>query len=614
MSQELERTRYPQTDTPIPSQQRTETLIPSLFSFTALAFFFFGVVLLILLVVGIVKNWSLLTASTSVLVQVLIVLSIVALPLTLISIGIQKGYLSWLAMKQARIATLKAQEELAAMRDQRQRANEQHAMELYLLESRLPADGLGNRAGIYNRETGELIIPPSGNYAPPVPHTLSLKYASPSTGTRVSEEAQPVLPASQQQIHLPTFRQLLASGEIYPGMPDILLCFELLSDEHTGLVCGYEPYRDSLENHSTMFLAGASKSGKTTLMAHVSAQQALLNAAFYIIDPHLSHPEKSLARKLAPLSHAFVLPPAMRDDEIFAVLTHAKAEMQARIDGRETPLSGRPIVFLVDEVLAVLARAQRTQNKEVIAFYRDFALFLRDLGTQYGKWLVAGAFASQYVTKDAFTLPGGKIDFRDGCHNQTILRLPPNQAQALRLLEPEVLRRVRSLPPGQGYMGLFTGELLHMGIGDVTVSDVQEVGKLVSAVAQPKHYQNGFQTGAAPHQTRAASHANAVFSAPFAPPVPLAFTETEEQETGETPAHKPGEQQEPGVEKVSQQKTFSTEQEVQFLTRYQQQPNIKECLRQMHLGTGYYSAAAALLERHNLRARSQKEQQGYKVT
>ena len=210
---------------------------------------------------------------------------------------------------------------------------------------------------------------------------------------------------------------------------------------------------------------------------------------------------------------------------------------------------------------------------------------------------------SDHVTKDAFTLPGGKIQFRDGCHNQTILRLPPNQAQALRLLEPDVLRRVRSLPPGQGYMGLSTGELLHMGIGDVTVSDVEVVGKLVSAVAQPKHYQNGFQTYATPQQTRAASHANAVFSAPFAPPVPLAFIETEEQDSEETPAHKPGEQQEPGVEKVSQQKTLSTEQEVQFLTLYQHQPNIKECLRQMHLGTGYYGAAAALLERHNLRAK-----------
>ena len=107
-------------------------------------------------------------------------------------------------------------------------------------------------------------------------------------------------------------------------------------------------------------------------------------------------------------------------------------------------------------------------------------------------------------------------------------------------------------------MGLFTGELLHMGIGDVTVSDVEVVGKLVSAVAQPKHYQNGFQTSAAPHQTRAASHANAVFSAPFAPPVPQASAETQEQDTGETPADTPGEQQEPGVAKVSQQKTLST--------------------------------------------------------
>ncbi len=308
---------------------------------------------------------------------------------------------------RAVFSLLHMREAYQARQDERRRLNERHQMELYLLETRLPADQNGNRAAIYHRATDELLVPPSGNYPQPVPSHYAPRFDYQDTSTRLLEEEQSAFPP-REQLHLPPFGQLLASGEIAPGMPDILLCFALLTDELTGHVVGYEPYRDRLENHSTLFVAGASKSGKTTLMAHVAAQQALLNAAFYVIDPHLMHPEQSLARKLAPLAQAFILPPAMSDAEIFGVLSHAIAEMQARLAGRETPLSGRPLVFLVDEVLAVLARAQRTQNKEVIALYRDFALFLRDLGTQYAKWQVSGVLASQYVTKEAFALPGGQ--------------------------------------------------------------------------------------------------------------------------------------------------------------------------------------------------------------
>jgi hypothetical protein len=417
------------------NQQTSSAIEPvshQLHPFTAMLLFQFGLFLFLFVVIGMVKNWILLTMGTTLLIQMLLVLFLIALPLTLLGMGCHKGYHCYLSMKQAKIATLKVQEELEALRDERIRRRERHAMELYLLESRLPADQQGNRAAIYNRETESLLVPPSGNYAQPVPTHYAPTFEYTDTSTQVEEEGPHSLPPVQPFI-LPTFGQLLSSGEISPQMHEILMCFELLMDERTGQVTGFEPYRDRLENNSTMFLAGASKSGKTTIMAHIAAQQALLNAAFYVIDPHLSHPEKSLARKLAPLSHAFILPPAQSDAEIFTVLTHAKAEVEARVEGRETSLTGRPIVFLVDEVLAVLARAQRTQNKEVISFYRDFALFLRDLGTQYAKWHVSGILASQYVTKDAFSLPGGKIDFRDGCHNQIILRLPPNQAQALRL-------------------------------------------------------------------------------------------------------------------------------------------------------------------------------------
>jgi hypothetical protein len=178
---------------PTSSQQ---IIIPSPFSFTALAFFFFGIVLLLLLIVGIIKNWSLLTASTSVLIQVVIILCVIGLPATLIGVGIQKGYLSWVNMRQAKLEITqreleleRTREEIEDIRQQRLRANEAHNLNLYLLESRIPADERGNRAAIYDRETGAIIIPQSGNFVQPVPNTYSPRIEITTSSTQAEAAA-----------------------------------------------------------------------------------------------------------------------------------------------------------------------------------------------------------------------------------------------------------------------------------------------------------------------------------------------------------------------------------------------------------------------------------------
>jgi hypothetical protein len=285
-------------------------------------------------------------------------------------------------------------------------------------------------------------------------------------------------------LHIPTFAESMRAGLIGPGQEKVLICYELERDEDTGLLTGnMTPYVDELENNCTMFLGGASKSGKSTLMAHLSAQEAIMNALFYVIDPHLKHPERSIAAKIAPLAHAFILPPAMTDGEVKAVLAHAEVEALARQEGRETPYSGRPIVFIVDEVLSLFARAQKNpDDKEIQALYRDLTVFMRALGTEYNKFALNGIFASQYVTKDAFKLPGNvNVDFRDGCQNQTLLRLPANQAQAMRLLDRAELRGVRQLGPGHGYMGFYDGSIIRMAAGNVDPADMQMAGSMVKA-------------------------------------------------------------------------------------------------------------------------------------
>lgn len=303
--------------------------------------------------------------------------------------------------------------------------------------------------------------------------------AAPGRAAEARVIAQRKLIAS---IQVPTFAESYNSGLIGSGQKKILICHELETDEYTGELTGrLAPYQDELNNNCTLFLGGGSKSGKSTFMAHLSVQEALMGALFYCIDPHLIHPEKSIACKLTAIQHAFILPPAANDEDIKRVLDHAEHEAYCRVNGIETPYSGRPIVFIVDEALVLFGRAQRNpDDKELQKFYKRLALFMRDLGTAYNKFGMDGIFATQYLTKDAFKLPGGfNIDFRDACQNQTLLRLPPNQAQVMRLLQRSELQEMRTLRQGFGFMGFATGDIIRMAAGYISPDDIKAVASLV---------------------------------------------------------------------------------------------------------------------------------------
>jgi hypothetical protein len=147
-------------------------------------------------------------------------------------------------------------------------------------------------------------------------------------------------------------------------------------------------------------------------------------------------------------------------------------------------------------VLNLFGRAQRQPgNKAIQQLYRHLALFMRDLGTQYNKFGVNGIFASQYVTKDAFRLPGGgNVDFRDGCQSQGLLRLPPNQAQAMRLLPGGELRGMRALPTGHGYLGFSSGDVIRMAFGNVTAQDIEQIGRMMTSPSALNRKQFAFPT------------------------------------------------------------------------------------------------------------------------
>jgi hypothetical protein len=477
-----------------------------------------------------------------------------------------------------------------------------------LAHRRLHYDPIGNPE-IPIDESGRpvALLPPGNSPVVSVPHTYAPHLVYRDSSTCAQEETQKFPSPAPASLHIPSFAESLGAGLIGPGQREVLLCYELARNDDGLLTGELTPYRDKLENNCTMFLGGASKSGKSTLMTHLAAQEAMMDALFYVIDPHLSHPDKSIARRLEPLAHAFILPPASTDADIYTVLSHAKAEAEARLQGKETALAGRPLVFIVDEVLNLFGRAQRQpQNKAIQQLYRHLALFMRDLGTQYNKFDVNGIFASQYVTKDAFHLPGGgHVDFRDGCQSQGLLRLPPNQAQAMRLLPSAELRGMRALPTGHGYLGFSSGDVIRMAFGNVTTQDIEQIGRmLASSLLSTRQF--AISTYPEPVGTRSNPTAGDYPESTGQPPTIRPFPHKSEVAPGtlQEPMNQPEVPVQLGTAKVQRvkPKQFTPEQEMEFIQRYSKLPDIKKCLGAMGLGIGtYYDCAAQVVSRRKLR-------------
>jgi hypothetical protein len=440
----------------------------------AFLLFILGVILLVLVVAGLVAAWPTFIAASSLLVKVLVVLTTIAVPATLMGVGVQKGYLALKQMKLADLAVRQAEEELHARQDERRRANERHALDLYLARTRLPADALGNRSFIYDPESHQVIEVSGGNVVQPVPHTYAPRFEVKDAAARGPEDQGEPRLLTAGEVHIPSFAELLAAGEIGPGQRDILFSFELVRDDVTGQI-GLSPIRGAIgEQHTQLIIAG-SQSGKTTYMAHTMGQAAALRTLFYLIDPHRQHPEKSLSAKVRALSPWFIVPPAMTHDEIRRLLAHATRVRDARIGGKQTPYDGYHLMVVVDEVPALMA-LHKSSDKDLRLLYLDLARFMQSLGSQTTKFGMTGLFASQFATKEAL----GEIDFRDACMSQLIMRLHPTQAQALRILGPDAVRAIPTFPKGHGFLLLSDAtEVRRVASGNATAADLAHLAAML---------------------------------------------------------------------------------------------------------------------------------------
>ncbi len=446
-----------------------------------------GVILLLLVVVGLVAGWGTFLRAAPILVQVLVILVAIAAPAAIIGNGAKIAYLWLLQIERSRIATRTArveaqmrEEQLEALRDARRRENrlleteiarrmaeaDRVRAEVEKMRITVAFDDQGN-AALRDPFTGQIVQLQGNMREYPALSSLHYRYDHKDNSTPAVEAgpSRSALPAGN--IHIPTFAESLASGEIGPRQRDMLFCYEIIEDEITGQV-SISPIRGAIGEQHTQLVVAGSQSGKTTYMASNMGQAAVLRTLFYIVDPHRNHPDKSIAAKMEAFKDWFIMPPAMTHDEIRRLLAHATRVRDDRIQGKPTPYDGYHIMVVVDEVPALMAN-QRSSEKQIRQVYLNLALFMQSLGIQTAKFGMTGLFASQFATKEQL----GEIDFRDACMSQLIMRLHPTQAQAMRILGPDAVREIPKFRPGHGFLLLSDStEVRRVASGNVTPHDL----------------------------------------------------------------------------------------------------------------------------------------------
>lgn len=159
-----------------------------------------------------------------------------------------------------------------------------------------------------------------------------------TTNFALPESQQPAL---QGTAPVPTFQQLLISGDIAPGKPMIL---------------GYEqgtPRKGSFLDIYSAAIAGESGSGKTaTLLFLIGSGLVSEKINFMGIDPHYPHP-KSLGYKTKPLWESGLMTMATNKDDSLRVLKEIEKTIDQRLQQIDTDTT--PVVLVIDE-LAFLAK------------------------------------------------------------------------------------------------------------------------------------------------------------------------------------------------------------------------------------------------------------------
>ena len=258
-----------------------------------------------------------------------------------------------------------------------------------------------------------------------------------------------------EDIPVPTFSQLLTSGQIGKGNP-LLLGVDLAD--------GHELEGSWLDLYATA-TAGLPGSGKTTSQRFFAAQTALHGAKFVVCDPHAEASEDSLAATLDPLSGIYLCEPASEPKDILSAVQFVAEIGHRRLKGLDSDRT--PIVLWVDELTSLLGRSDVGD---------ELASTLERIVQEYRKRFVYLSASGQIWTASRTT-----SELRDSFASVLCHRMKRSQARLL--LPTEEAKQVERLDKGQAVLWRTSGVTTTVQIPLTTAADIQRVAGLLTADA-----------------------------------------------------------------------------------------------------------------------------------
>jgi hypothetical protein len=265
---------------------------------------------------------------------------------------------------------------------------------------------------------------------------------------------QTALPIIEKQEHVPTFRELLSSGQISSGKAMIL---------------GYEdgsPRRGGFLDIYSAAVAGESGSGKTATLLYLIGSALISGPVHFIgIDPHYPHP-KSLGFKTKPLWEAGLMQMATYKDDMLKALQGIEQTIDNRLKQQDQETT--PVVLVIDE-LAFLAKSSISKAiahtmERISTEGRKCAVYML---ASSQTWLVARTGSSSVV--------------RDTLTSAFVHRIKPKQANLL-LQDKEEAGKVKKYcrHPGEVLLCPVGDESVVCKIPYATTEDMKDVVNMVS--------------------------------------------------------------------------------------------------------------------------------------
>src|SRR6266536_76756 len=318
------------------------------------------------------------------------ILLVVAVLLVGVGVPVAIGYYLWHRSKLDAIKRKHASVDLTVKEEQMRRANEEHGMRMYLAQSRLMPDAMGNRPYIFNPHTYEVIEVSSGNYLQAVPahYAPHYEYNYSDTSTH-GEEEQHLLTSG---IEAPTMDYIISQLP-YNGLQVCLgQSIETRNLFITDLIEGTH-YR----------IMGGSGFGKSCVAGAILDQVTQTNDADHLLIACLDLEHKT-SRLFENLPHVAQLQVgrkhidcvATTPDEVATHFGYLRQELDRRKVLSEVDLRReRFMLIYVEEFLSLRREVDPKLLDQMLADFTILAL----RGRKYGLYLLACAQVD-YASKD----------------------------------------------------------------------------------------------------------------------------------------------------------------------------------------------------------------------